>query len=233
VWGARGWSWGRPDGGNAAGLAGLPLLANIALHTLDERWAHGGRSLGVLVRYADDLVVLCRSQSGAEHARHRVATFLSPLRLQLNPEKTRIVCLTRGRQGLDFLGFHLRKVESWRRRGRFYLLLWPSAQAMASIRSKIREATDRRFVGLPMETVVARINPILRGWVNDLRVGNSARKLHQIDSYVHERLAIFASTKHGLDGRHWASRFNYQWYRSLGVHRPGTIRRYELAHARR
>jgi RNA-directed DNA polymerase len=65
---------------------------------------------------------------------------------------------------VDFLGFHLRKVESWRWRGHYYLQRWPSDRAMASIRAKIREVTDRRYVGLSMEMVVTNLNRVLRGW---------------------------------------------------------------------
>ena len=63
--------------------------------------------------------------------------------------------------------------------------------------------------------------------------GNSAQKFATIDSYVHERLAILASVKHGLAGRHWATRFNYQWFNSLGVFRLSGTVRYGTAHASR
>ena len=93
-----------------------PLLANIALHVLDETWSEEGSSLGVLVRYCDDFVILCSSRSRAEEARRRVGVILSTLGLRLHEGKTKIVCLTRGEEGFDFLGFHHRKVESWKRR---------------------------------------------------------------------------------------------------------------------
>jgi RNA-directed DNA polymerase len=123
-----------------------PLLCNVALHVLDAEWARTSSNLGVLVRYADDLLVVCRSRAHAEQARRRVAEILAGLGLHLHPDKTRIVCLTRGQQGVDFLGFHLHKVESWRFKGRYYLQRWPSDRAMAQVRAKVREATDRRFV---------------------------------------------------------------------------------------
>jgi hypothetical protein len=73
----------------------------------------------MLVRSADDFIVLCASRTRAEEARRRVSEILAGLGLQLHPDKTRIACLTRGHEGFDFLGFHLHKVESWRRRGRY------------------------------------------------------------------------------------------------------------------
>ena len=93
------------DSGTPQGSPISPLLANIALHRLDEAWQSGGRRLGVLIRYADDFVVVCPTRQRAEEAQRRVTTVLAPLGLQLNPDKTRIVCLTKGKQGFDFLGF--------------------------------------------------------------------------------------------------------------------------------
>src|SRR6266516_3781920 len=180
---------------HCVGGVSSPLLCNVALHVLDAEWARASSSLGVLVRYCDDFIVVCRSRARAEEARRRVATILATLGLELHPDKTRIAQLTRGKQGVDFLGFHLRKVESWRWRGHWYLQRWPSDRAMAAIRAKVREVTDRRYVGLSVEMVVTNLNRVLRGWGAYCRYGNSARKVTVIDSYVHERRAILASTK--------------------------------------
>ena len=76
---------------------------------------------------------------------------------------------------------------------------------MASIRAKIRAATDRTNVGKALQMVVRDLNPILRGWGNHFRYGNSTRKFAAIDSYVHQRLAILASRKHGLRGINWGT----------------------------
>lgn len=221
------------DSGTPQGSPISPLLANIALHRLDEMWQRQGRPLGVLVRYADDFVVVCPTRQRAEEAQRRAAAVLAPLGLQLNPDKTRIADLTKGKEGFDFLGFHLHKMESWKWKGHWYLQRWPSARAMSNIRAKIRAGTDRRRVGLEMATVVQYLNPVLRGWGAYFRHGNSARKFHQVDSYVHERLAILASAKHGRSGRNWASHYNWDWFCRLGAYRlTGTVR-YGTAHARR
>jgi group II intron reverse transcriptase/maturase len=211
-----------------------PLLANVALHVLDAEWARTASKLGMLVRYADDFIVLCASRTRAEEARRRIGEILADLGLQLHPDKTRIACLTRGHEGFDFLGFHLHKVEAWKRRGRYYLQRWPSGRAMAAIRAKIREATDRRYVGHSIEWVVDNLNRVLRGWGAYFRYGNSARKFADIDSYVHERLAIFASIKHGLRyHRNWTRRFTGAWLRGLGVYRLSGRVRSGAAHALR
>jgi RNA-directed DNA polymerase len=203
-----------------------PLLANIALHVLDEAWQHEGRRLGVLVRYCDDFVVLSPTRQRAEQARELAARVLERLGMRLHHEKSGIVCLTKGGQGFEFLGFHHRKVESWRWRGRFYLQRWPSARAMRVLRDKVRAATVCSKATRPVSAVVADLNPVLRGWGAYFRNGNSGRKFNAVDGYVHERLAILASRKHGLRGRNWTTRFTYGWITRLGVYRlTGTVRR--------
>jgi hypothetical protein len=212
------------EAGTPQGSPISPLLANIALHVLDEAWEASRQRLGVLARYADDLVALCATREQAQAARELVAATLGALGLRLHPEKTRVVCLQGGAEGFTFLGFEHRMRESWRWRGRWYLQKWPSPQAMASIRDKIRERTDRRYARLPLARVVENLNPALRGWGAYFRYGNSGRKFAQIDGYVNERLAILASTKHGLTGRNWVTRFHYAWCTSLSVHRlTGTV----------
>ena len=206
------------------GAVSSPLLANIALHTLDEAWQASGRQLGVLVKYADDLVALCATREQAEEARELVAAVLDPIGLRLHPEKTRIVHLAKGTEGFDFLGFHHRMGKSWRT-GYWYLQKWPSKRAMAQVRAKIRKQTDRSRARLPLEYAVENVNHLVRGWGNYFRYGNSGKQFSQIDSYVNERLAILASAKHGLQGRNWATRFNYEWCSQLGFYRlTGKVR---------
>jgi RNA-directed DNA polymerase len=212
------------EAGTPQGSPLSPLLANIALHRLDEVWQAEGQRLGVLVRYADDLVVLCATREQAVAARELVAAVLETLGLRLHSEKTRVVQLARGAEGFDFLGFHHRMGKS-RKDGRWYLLKWPSRRAMAQIRAKVRERTDRSRARLPLEWAVENVNHAVRGWGNYFRYGNSAAKFSAIDGYVNERLAILASAKHGLQGRNWVTRFNYEWATRLGVYRlTGTVR---------
>jgi RNA-directed DNA polymerase len=221
------------EAGTPQGSPISPLLANIALHVLDQAWQDGGQRLGELVKYADDFVVLCASCEQAEIARELAATILDGLGLRLHPEKTGTVHLARGAGGFDFLGFHHRMRKSWKWRGRWYLQRWPSQRAMASIRGKIRDRTDRRFASLPLEDTVEHVNHAVRGWGNYFRHGNSAAKFSALDSYVHERLAILASIKHGLKGRNWDTRFDYEWCTKLGVDRLTGRVRYTSAYASR
>jgi RNA-directed DNA polymerase len=182
---------------------------------------------------ATHLVVVCATARQAEKARRRARAVLAELGLSVSPEKTRIVELATGKEGFDFLGFHLRKVESWRWRGKWYLQRWPSARAMNSIRAKIRALTSRSYTGSALSDVVDRLNPVLRGWGNYFRGGNSARKFTQIDSYVHERLAILAAAKHKRSGRRWATEYNLAWFQRLGVHTLTGSVRYGSANASR
>jgi len=213
------------EAGTPQGSPISPLLANIALHVLDQAWQGGGQRLGELVKYADDLVILCATRERAEEAQELAAAVLDGLGLRLHPDKTRIARLSGGAEGFTFLGFEHRMRESWRQPGRWYLHKWPSARAMVSIRDKIHDRTDRRYARLPLEWAVEDLNRVLRGWGNYFRYGNSGQKFSHIDSYVNERLAILASAKHGLQGRNWVTRFTYEWVNQLGVYRlTGTVK---------
>ena len=140
--------WTRTMAGTPQGGVISPLLSNIYLHVLDRVWEDRCAHLGTLVRYADDFVVMCDTKAQVEEARRRVSTVLTRLGLELHPEKTRMVDLSRGREGFDFLGCHLRKRMSgpiWERTRQrvYYLQRWPSQRAMARVRARVRELTPR------------------------------------------------------------------------------------------
>lgn len=218
--------------GTPQGSPVSPLLANIALHVLDEAFQRDRQRTGVLVRYADDFVVVCPTRERAELARSLAEITLAPVGLRLHPDKTSIADLRCGAEGFDFLGFHHRMVESRKQQGRFWLNKWPSPRAMASIRGKVRDLTAPRQVGLPLGFVVVELlNPVLRGWGAYFRQGNSSAKFGAIDCYVHERMARLASRKHAMSGPNWSDRFTWDWLGHLGIHRlTGTVR-YPNAHA--
>jgi len=211
---------GTPQGGVLS-----PLLANIYLNYLDTVWQRRCRQIGVLVRYADDLVVLCLSETAAREASSRLQLVLGHLGLNLNAAKTRLVDLREGREGFDFLGFHHRKVRSWRYR-RFYLQRWPARRAMRAIRGKVRSIVGgRQGLNRSLKDVIHELNPALRGWGNYFRVGNSSKQLRLVDSFVWERLCLFLSKKHGKSGRGWADRWRHIDPWKEGLHRlSGTVR---------
>jgi group II intron reverse transcriptase/maturase len=218
---------GTPQGGVIS-----PLLANIYLHVLDVAWERQGAHLGILVRYADDFVVMCRTKSACEQAEQRVRTVLARLGLELHPDKTRRVDLSWGKQGFDFLGCHLRKRLSgaiWEReRKRVYFLhRWPSARAMKRVRARVKQLTgSNRFWVKDVRVLIRDINPVLRGWGNYFRTGNAASKFVQVDDYVYRRLRRFMVKRCGRNlhaGRAeaWTSDF---FVEAHGLHRlRGTI----------
>jgi len=214
---------GSPQGGVIS-----PLLANVYLDVLDTVWERQCRHLGVLVRYADDFVVMCRTRADAVEARRRIGIILDRLRLTLHPEKTRLVELGVGKEGFDFLGCHLRIVRSHYKK-REYLFRWPSAKAMNRIRERVRELTDRRRrAGMrSIREVVRDLNPILRGWGAYFRTGNADMRFTRVDRYVERRLHRLM-TRHGGNrpGRYNPREWPHERYVAAhGLHRlRGTVR---------
>lgn len=184
---------GTPQGGVIS-----PLLANIYLNKLDRIWAARCSSLGVLVRYADDFVVMCRTESAAQEALRRIGLVMNRLGLQLHPEKTRMVDLRRGKESFVFLGCTIRKKRSIQRHPRMHFMQrWPSPRAMKRIRERVHELTDARHSGKDVKQIIAALNPVLRGWGNYFRTGNAERKFNQLDSYVYHRLAQWMGRRGG------------------------------------
>jgi RNA-directed DNA polymerase len=206
------------------------VLANVVLHELDRVWQDRCSELGQLIRYADDAVVLCRTEAQAREALWRVGLVLSRLKLTLHPTKTQVVYVGDGRHGFDFLGFHCRKVESWKYRGHRYLQRWPSRRAMQRVRDRVKAITaPRHRLPEPIEPIVSEVNQVLRGWGAYFRVGNSTRKFQDVDRYVRERLAKFLAKKAGRGGH---QRRSYTWalFEQLGVYQlNGTVKWYTAA----
>jgi group II intron reverse transcriptase/maturase len=181
---------GTPQGGPVS-----PLLCNVYLHRLDREW--DVREHGVLVRYCDDLVVMCRSRQQAEAALERLTVLLGDLGLAPKAAKTRIVHLVEGGQGLDFLGFHNRLVRGWTPRSAHlrFLARWPARKATQHARERIRAITARSRLLVPVERIVEELNSFLRGWAGYFRFGNSALMLGQIRNYALTRLALWLSKR--------------------------------------
>jgi group II intron reverse transcriptase/maturase len=190
---------GTPQGGVIS-----PLLANIYLHLLDRLWAKKCGSLGMLIRYADDFVVMCGTESKAKEALRQIQFVMSRLGLTLHPEKTRMVDLRRGKGSFVFLGCTIRKKRSILRNPRaYYMHRWPSPKAMKRLRDRVREITNRRSSGEDVKQIIAKLNPVLRGWGNYFRTGTCRREFHKMDDYVYERLNRWRYRRGGQRrGRH-------------------------------
>jgi group II intron reverse transcriptase/maturase len=218
---------GTPQGGVIS-----PLLSNIYLHALDATWERRYAHLGTLVRYADDFVVMCDTQASCVEAEQRVRAILARLGLELHPEKTRRVDLSRGRQGFDFLGCHLHKRMSgkiWEKERKrvYFLQRWPSQRSLQRVRQRVHERTGRNRNGVKdVRVLIRELNPILRGWGNYFGTGNAARKFNQVDTYVWNRLHRFMVKR---KGRHLRAGEAACWTRDFlyhhGLHRlRGTVR---------
>jgi RNA-directed DNA polymerase len=222
---------GTPQGGVIS-----PLLSNIFLHVLDKAWAREGQQYGTLVRYADDFVVMCDTESTCERAEERVRQVLARLGLELHPEKTRRVDLSRGANGFDFLGCHLRKRMSgriWEREARrvYFLQREPSQRSMNRIRERVRSATLRQRCHVETRALIGELNPVLRGWGEYFRTGNAARRFNEVDSYVWQRLRSLRIKRKGRNLRAGeVERWDRDFFVDLGLHRlRGTVRYPEAA----
>src|SRR5579871_3821070 len=211
---------GTPQGGVIS-----PLLANIYLNKLDRIWAARCSSLGVLVRYADDFVAMCRTESQAQEALRRLGLVMNRLGLKLHPEKTRMVDLRRGKGSFVFLGCTIRKKRSIQRNPRaYYMHRWPSPKATKRLRDRVREITNKRASGEDVKQIVAKLNPVLRGWGNYFRTGTCRRQFQGMDDFVYRRLLRWLYRRGGQRrGR------NILWkpdhFPGMGLHRlRGTVR---------
>ena len=214
----------RSDAGTPQGGVISPCLCNVYLHRLDRQWAE--RGTGVLVRYADDIVVMCRTRAETERALAALRAILSELGLTLKDAKTRIVQLREGGEGLDFLGFHHRWVRGDTPASRHlrFLARWPSRQAMQRARDRIRELTDRRRLLVDVDEVVQDVNRFLRGWAAYFRYGNSARQFDKINHYAQDRIARFVAKRHKRNWGYGLMVVVYQSPDRLGlINLEGTI----------
>ena len=164
-------SSGTPQGGSCS-----PLLANIALHGLEQAigmgYQHGGGRVQTcgprrVVRYADDFLVFCSTQEDAQQAVLLLRTWLKERGLALSEEKTRIVHL---KEGFDFLGFNVRQYPSRNTATGWKTLIKPSKESIQKIRDRLRTEWLALKTGR-VEVIVKRLNPIIRGWSNYFRTG--------------------------------------------------------------
>ena len=163
--------WQASETGTPQGAVISPLLANIYLNPLDQAMSRSGIKM---MRYADDFVILCRTQAEAEAALVQVQAWVNAEGLTLHPEKTRIVDAALP-GGFDFLGYHFE-------RG----MKWPRKKSLKKLREKLRPLT-RRTNGRSLGVIIAGINPILRGWFGYFK-HSKATTFPNIDAWIRGRL---------------------------------------------
>lgn len=184
---------GSPQGGVIS-----PLLANIYLHYLDAIWEKHGSHLGKLVRYADDLVVICRAKEDAEQALKLVKAIMERLELTLHPEKTKLVEMGVGKGGFDFLGMHHRRIIVETGRGTRYRTTcqMPSKKAMKKMREAVKAVlASRTTLALDANILIERLNPKIRGWRNYYGLKTAIKWLKKIDWYILLRLTTWWNKK--------------------------------------
>ena len=130
--------------GTSQGSVISPLLANIYLNTLDRLWEKYGLTHGILVRYADDTVIICKNKKSANHALNLLQYIMAKLDLKLHPVKTKIVSMWDGKEGFDFLGMHHRRMTTETSKGQLYkeTYQYPSRKAMKKMKTEIKKILE-------------------------------------------------------------------------------------------
>jgi RNA-directed DNA polymerase len=177
-----------PEAGAPQGAVLSPLLSNIYLNPLDHMMAKRGMEM---LRYADDFVILCRSQSEAEQALQQVRQWCEAEGLTLHPDKTKIVDVRK--EGFDFLGYHF----ATSRKG--VLRRWPRVKSMAKLKATLRGFT-KRANGSSMGAIIAKVNRTLIGWFGYFKHSYHFT-FRKVDGWVRARLRSILRTRAGLRGK--------------------------------
>ena len=212
-------SWHSTDAGTPQGSVVSPVLANIALHGMEAalgvkyRLHKGGvalQSKRAMVRFADDFVVFCETQEDAEVSKQILDEWMKVRGLTLSPEKTKIVHLS---EGFDFLGFNIRQYPVSNTKTGWKLLIKPSKKSVQTIRNKIRQIW-LDSLGKPIDVLIGKLNPIIRGQAYYFRTGVSSRIFHKLDDWMYQREKRFVKRTHPNKSGHWRvakywGRFNF------------------------
>jgi len=173
-----------PQQGSPQGAVVSPLLSNIYLNPLDHAMAAAGLEM---VRYADDLVIMCRSKAEAEQAMERVKQWTAAAKLTLHPEKTRIVDAAQV-GGFDFLGYHFERGYKW-----------PRKKSIQKLRDAIRAKT-KRANGNSLKTIILKVNQTTKGWFEYFKHSHKTT-FNCIDGWIRTRLRSILRKRQGRKGR--------------------------------
>jgi group II intron reverse transcriptase/maturase len=200
---------GTPQGGVIS-----PLLANIYLDPLDRAVNDQCGQKYRMVRYADDLVILCGPGQGAG-VKERLAQWLQAKGLRLNENKTRV--LQSRESGFEFVGFSFRWQKS--RKGCFYVHTSPRPAAQQSLRDRIRTMTQRWTRGRNPHVLVREINQVTRGWEQYFATGHYTRTFKRMNYFIAERMRYWFWRKHDKPSdryERWSDEVLVKYY---GLHR--------------
>ncbi len=227
IGGGKGCCQGTPQGGVIS-----PLLANLYLHILDRIWEKGNlqQRLGArIVRYADDIVILCR-RTKTDKAMAMLRHVLQRLGLTLNEVKTKTVNAFKGR--FDFLGFTIWMVKSMRT-GRYYSHVRPSKKSLKVIKDRVTDLTTRYRTAKPLSLVVNEVNATLRGWVGYFHYRNCSKSLAHLQGHVEERLRTHLRRRHKIKkrGEGYVLYKNQTLYAKYGLFKVPTSSGWARVHA--
>ena len=164
-----------------------PLLANIYLNTLDRLWEKYGLTHGILVRYADDTVIICKNKKSANHALNLLQYIMAKLDLKLHPVKTKIISMWDGKEGFDFLGMHHRRMTTETRKGQLYkeTYQYPSRKAMKKMKAEVKRNVNRRSLLVAKEEdLIKNLNPKITGWKNYYSTKRNEKWMQALDWYI-------------------------------------------------
>ena len=227
IGGGKGNRKGTPQGGVIS-----PLLANLYLHILDRIWERGNlkQRLGArIVRYADDIVILCRRTKAAK-AMATLQYVLKRLGLTLNEAKTRTV--NAFEEKFDFLGFTIWMGRS-RKSGNHYPHVQPSKKSLQIIKDRVTALTKRVRTVKPLEQVVNEVTATVRGWVGYFHYRNCSKAMEHVRGHVEERLRTHLRKRHKIKDRKAGYRLygNGVLYRQYGLYKVPTTAGWNRAHA--
>lgn len=186
---------GSPQGGVIS-----PLLSNVMLHEIDRQW-HGNPNV-ILVRYADDMVLLTRKAADANQVWENLQQQFAALHLEVNQDKSKITTVA---EGFAFLGFEFRKKPHRN------LYMWPREKSCKHLKEKIRTTVRTVPSNAPLHTVIHAVNPILIGWCTYFRVANSNRVFHEMDWAVRSEIQLWLRRKYRCDWKTARRRGNYRY----------------------
>jgi RNA-directed DNA polymerase len=224
------------DAGVPQGGVVSPLLLNVALHGMEQALGTCYTPKGVLrgtyavVRYADDLAVLCPTQEKATQAQEILSQWLGSRGLRLSDEKTHIRHL---RDGFDFLAFNIRHyLTPNSSRSGYKLLIKPSPTAIKEVKRKLKGIWCKHM-GTPTVALINEMNPVIRGWSNYFRVGVSKEVFNDLDTFMYVRAKRYMKRRHPRKSGWW--RTEKYWGQTLGrqdrwvfqdKQRNGTLRKF-------
>jgi len=223
--GGKGNRRGTPQGGVIS-----PLLANLYLHLLDRIWERHGlaqKYAACLVRYADDMVLLCAKGTAKPLA--MLKHILDRLGLTLNETKTKVV--NAWGESFDFLGFEVRMHLG--RSGKAYPHIQPSKRSVKRINARLTELTTRNLTPIPLPIIVKRLNQSLRGWSCYFDYANSTKVFGDVKRHAEERLRTHLRKRHKVKARRAGQgRFpNRVLYERCGLYKLPTTAAWKRAHA--